>query len=464
LLLQGKTDFFNQKGDGMKSISFIMQFFFLAFVDYVKSAVSNSRGLIGVNSPNALPTASQKIAFDTELRIKSVNPSIYTDINSRGRYDPESRKMAPGIVINIDKVTEMTGAKSGTITMLMPFDDPGVFGRNQIVGNEEQYRTKTAKVYRNNWAKPSTVPNDGVDLLDQEYLDLVGKNMDLHAVWGGEEVDLEFHQALVEQHGETLYYSDTQATCVPHLNPNIFIAGLGYNGSHPVYSTTPATYTQRVANAVWAAGNNSFDPLAKMTWSMATINNLKNFCIARGILPLPIPGVPGGMGWVVSISEQDHSYMTDPFWNAKNPGAMFMQRSQTAKDVITWTGEVGYIGPFVFVVDLRLATMLFTGSSEGSFGITTGYMWHGNRDLRNRDNTHVRNCCIVHGMGALYRWEPIKPHYANIKEDYEMYKGICSKGVRGVGQLVFDQASPTAGTHEQYASAICLTANPEYTY
>jgi hypothetical protein len=221
---------------------------------------------------------------------------------------------------------------------------------------------------------------------------------------------------------------------------------------------------QRVAAKVWESGNDSFDPIAAQTWSMATINNLKNFCIAKDIAPLPIPGVPGGMGWVVSISEQDHAYMTDPFWNSKNPGAMFMQRSSMAKDVITWTGEVGFIGPFVFVVDLRLATILFTGSSEGAFGATTGYMWHGNTDSRNKTNTHTRNACVVHGLGAFYRWEPIKSHFANIKEDYEQYKGICSKGVRGVGQLVFDQATPGSGTHEQHSSALCLTAMPEYVY
>jgi hypothetical protein len=446
----------------VKLISFMMHFIFAALASGVK-LVSNNKGLIGVTSPSALPTASQKVAYNSELRIKSVRPSIYTDINSRGNYIKESKKLTPGIVINLDKVSEMTGAKSGVITMLMPYGDPGVFGRNQIVGNEEESHTKTANVYRNNWAKPTTVPNDGVDLLDQEYLDLVGKNSDMHAVWGGEEIDLEFHQAALEQHSEPLYYSDTQATCVPHLNPNIFIAGLGYNGDHPVYSTNAATYAQRVAAAIYASGNNSFTPVASQTWSMATINNLKNFCIARGITPLPIPGVPGNMGWVVSISEQDHAYMTDPFWNAKNPGAMFMQRSAIAKDVITWTGEVGYIGPFVFVVDLRLATILPTGSSE-PFGITTGYMWHGNTDNRNKDNPHTRNACVVHGMGAFYRWEPIKPHFANIKEDYDTYKGICSKGVRGIGQLVFDQATPAAGSHEQYSSALCLTAMPEYTY
>lgn len=448
----------------MKSISFIMQYLIFALIGSVKSMISNQSGLIGVVAPTPLPAASRKIGFDTGLQVKSVRPSIYTDINVRGRYNPETKTMTSGIVISVDKISEMKGATSGVLTMMLPHRAAGTYGRTQITGTEEQTNTKTAQVHFNNWAHASTVANDGRDLLMQEYLDLIGKEEGQHQVWGGDEIDLNFHQALVEQFGESLYYTDTQSSCIPNLNPNIFIAGLGYNGAHPVYSTDPATYTQRVMNAIWASGGNSFDPIAAQTWSMATINNLRNFCIARGILPLPIPGIPGGKGWVVTISEQDRAYMTDPFWNGKNPGAIFKQRNFNGKDVIEWRDEIGYIGPFLFVEDQRLATILPTGSSVGAFGCTTGYMWHGDTDMRNKDNQHYRNCCGVHGMGTFYKWEPIKAHYANVKEDYEQWKGICSKGVRGIGQLIFDQATPGAGTHEQFSSALCLTANPDYTY
>ena len=448
----------------MKSISFLLHYIFMSLVSYVKDAVNNSRGLIGVTAPTPLPIPSRKIAYDTNLRIKGVRPSIYTDINVRGKYDAETKKMTSGIVISIDGIKEMKGATSGVMTLALPHIQRGRHGRQIITGSEERTRTKHADVHFNNWAHASAVTNDGRDFVMQEYLDLVGKEQGMHETWQGDQLDLEFHQAAVEQFCENLRYSDTQAACTPNLNPNIFIAGLPYDGNHPVYSTNPATYTQRVATAVWNSGGGSFNPLASQTWSIATIMNLRSFCIKRGILPLPIPGLPGGKGWVVSISEEDHAFLVDPFWNNRNPGAIFRVRNFNGKDIVEWRDEIGYIGPFLFVEDQRLATLLFTGTSEGAFGIQTGYMWHGDTDLRNKDNPHYRNACVVHGNGAFYRWEPIKAHYAYTKEDYEMWKGVCSKGVRGVGQIIHNQATPAAGTHEQFTSALCLTARPSYSY
>ena len=431
---------------------------------FVKKLVNDNRGLIGVTANAPLPTPSRKVGYDTMLRIKGVRPSIYTDINVQGRYDAETKKMSNGIVISIDSVKEMKGATSGVITLALPHRQGGTYGRNVITGGEETTRTKHAEVHFNNWAHASSVTNDGRDFVMQEYLDLVGKEQGMHETWQGDELDLNIHQALVEQFGESLRYSDTQAACTPNLNPNIFIAGQPYDSGHPVYSTNAATYTQRVATAVWNSGNQSFSPIASQTWSIATIMNLRSFCIARGILPLPIPGIPGGKGWVVSISEEDRAFLVDPFWNQRNPGAIFNQRNFNGKDIVQWRDEIGYIGPFLFVEDQRLATLLFTGSSEGSFGIQTGYMWHGDTDRRNKDERNYRNCCVVHGNQSIYKWEPIKAHYAYTKEDYEMWKGVCSKGVRGIGQIIYNQATPASGTHEQFTSALCLTARPSYAY
>src|SRR4030042_551063 len=157
----------------MRSLSFIMQYVFVALMACVK-AMTNEDGLIGVTAPTPLATESRKIGYDTNLRIKGVKPSIYTDINVRGRYDPETKKMSSGIIIDIGGVKEMNGATSGTITLLLPHRDPGVYGRDQITGTEEQSRTKTANVHFNNWAHASSVTNDGRDFVMQDYLDLEG--------------------------------------------------------------------------------------------------------------------------------------------------------------------------------------------------------------------------------------------------------------------------------------------------
>ena len=114
----------------------------------------------------------------------------------------------------------------------------------------------------------------------------------------------------------------------------------------------------------------------------------------------------------------------------------------------------------LIVVDNRAATVTPSGTSEGSYGMSSGYMWHGDTDRRNRDNPHTRDVAVLHGMGAVWKWYPKKIKFHNEMKDYEMVKGICSSCVRGIGSLIYDQQVPIAGSHEQFSSMAILCGMP----
>jgi hypothetical protein len=430
------------------------------FLSFVKSlrVLGNEIGAIGVTPPAALPAQSQKLGFDSELQMKSLLKSIYVDLE--GHYNAETKTMKPGIYMKISDAA-LSNSHTATITMALHLIQPGVMGNQVAITREELIRTRAATIYRNNCRKVVANPEYGVRRLDQDYLNLRKQNVDNLGAWNKDEEDLEIHQALLETFGETLYWGDTAGFCIPNWNANMFIAGLALNGGHPVYSTNPVTYTNRIVQAILTSGGGSFNPIPNQTLNQPNLSNLSNFALARRIARLPIPGAPNGKGFVLSISEIQAVYLGDPAWSARNLGALYIAYNNLNEKVQNWTGAIGMYKDMLIVVDDRAATVLPAGTSE-PYSLTSGYMWHGDTDRRNRTNPFVRDVCVLHGNGAVWKWYPEKIHFIEQLDDYGAIKGIGTACVRGTGSLIYDQQIPVAGSHQQFSSAVCLCAMPDW--
>lgn len=413
---------------------------------------------IGVNTPTALPAQSQKLGFDSELRMKSLLKSIYTDL--QGHYNAETKKMSNGIYMQISDAA-LSDSHTATITMKLHLRAAGVMGNAVAIGNEELPTTKAGTIYRNNCRKVVATPGYGVRKLDADYLGLYKQHVDDLGTWNRDEEDLEIHQALLEQFGETLLWGDTAGACVPNWNHNIFIAGLALNGGHPVYSTNVATYTARIVAAMVASGGGSLNPIPTQTMNQPNLSNLSNMAIARRIARLSIPGLPNNKGYILTISELQAMYLGDPVWSARNLGALYTQFNDLSEKVQGWTGAIGAYKDMLIVVDDRAATVLPTGSSA-PYSLASGYMWHGDTDLRQRTNNHARDVAVLHGLGAVWKWYPEKIHFIEQLDDYGAIKGVGTGCVRGIGSLSYDQQTPAAGSHEQYSSIVAFFTMPDY--
>lgn len=423
--------------------------------------VCNQIGGVGVSASYALPAQSQKAGYDSELRMKSLLASIYTDL--KGLYNTEKKTMSPGIYMEIQEAA-LKDAHTGTITMLYNLNQPGVMGNAGAIGTEELPRTKAATVYRNNCRKTTVNPEYGVRKLDTDYLKLRQANIDNLATWNKEEEDLEIHQALVETFGETLRYGDTAGVCVPNWNAHIFVAGLAttaQEAAQPVYSTNSAVYSNRIVTACLASGGGSLNPIVNQTWNQPNLSRLSNYAMQCRISRLPIPGVVGGQGYILTVSQYGSQFLGDPVWSARNLGSLYIAKTSLPEKVQNWTGVIGAYKDMLIVQDVRLATILPSGTSE-PYGLTAGYMWHGDTDRRHYDHATVRECNILHGMGAVWKWYPEKIKFIEQLDDYGALKGIGTECVRGIGSLVFDQQTPAAGTQDQFSSIMALTTVPQY--
>jgi hypothetical protein len=414
---------------------------------------------IGVNSPVILPRNSQKLGFDKELRMKSLLESIYTD--QKGIYSAEKKSIPNAIYMEIDGAA-LSQTKEATITMLLPLRTTGTFGNGVAIGSEELPTTKTAKIYHNNCRKVVAEPGYGERQIEADYLKLYPQHIKGLGVWNKDQEDLEIHQGLLETYGETLRHDDTAATCAPNWNANMFIGGLGLNGGHPVYSSNVATYTNRIVAAILASGGGSLTPIVGQTINQSNLSNLSNFALARRITQLDIPGLPGGKGWVLSISELQATYLGDPAWTTRNMGEIYVRQSALNEKLMTWRGAIGAWKNILIVIDDRAATVLPAGSNA-PYSLTAGYVWHGDTDLRNRDNPFVRDVATLHGRGAVWKWTPQKQHLIDQLDDYGAIKGVGTADVHGIGgSLIFDQQVPGVATHEQFSSVEVLFGLPDY--
>ena len=434
---------------------------FRFFIYRLIGMLFNEVGGVGVSAPYALPAQSQKAGFDSELRMKSLLKSIYTDL--QGLYNTETKKMSPGIYMQIQDAA-LKDAHTGTITMLYKLRNPGVMGNAGAIGSEELPRTKAATVYRNNCRKVTVNPEYGVRKLDTDYLNLRKKNVDNLGDWNKEEEDLEIHQGLLETFGETLRWGDTAALCVPNWNAHIFVAGLAttaQEAAQPVYSTNAAVYSNRIVNSFLASGNGSLNPIVNQTWNQPNLSRLSNYAMQCRISTLPIPGVVGNRGYVLTVSQYGSMFLGDPVWSARNLGSLYIAKAALPEKVQSWNGVIAAYKDMLIVQDVRLATVLPTGTSE-PYGLTAGYMWHGDTDLRNLDQATVREANVLHGMGAIWKWYPEKIHFIEQLDDYGAIKGIGTACVRGIGSLVFDQQVPVAGSQDQFSSMVAFTTVPQY--
>jgi hypothetical protein len=413
---------------------------------------------IGVLAPNGLDTNSQIKGYDKKLRMKSMLDDIYNDMS--GLYNTEKKTVPNAIYMEVQKAS-MEGTVSATVTMKKPLSASGVYGNSVAIGNEERPITKSMTIYRNNCRKVVTTPGYGVRKLDAEAYKLYEQHIDDLSTWNKEQEGLEIRQAFVQRWGETLIYGDTAATCSRNYNPNIFVCGLPLRSASPTYSSNSATYTTNIVNKITDAGGGSILPTVGQTLNQPNLSNISNFAMARRITPLRIEGLPGGRGYVLTISELQAVYLGDPAWSARNLGDMWIKSAALPERTQKYTGVLGAYKDLLIVVDPRQPTLNPTGSSS-PFGLSAGYVWPGDIDLRYRDERDACDTAFLHGQASLVKWVAEKLHHITQTDDYGAVVGHGTACVRGIQDPLYDQQTPNMGSWEKFNNVLVLCRLPDY--
>jgi len=404
--------------------------------------------------------------YSTELRRKAILKSIYTNLRGETMLFKGQQMAIPNAIYTKIKATDTAGANNVRITMKDTLQGNILRGRTVALGTEVAPAIKTGTIYRNNYRfVVQDEPGYGEDKLDAAPYRLYEEHVKDLSPHAAAEEDLEIHMALLETYGWNLMAGSTATVCPAEWNRNMYVLGAPLQ---PLFHPNYATYTNRIVSAMNNAsgGNGGFAQSASQMLTGNSLDNILRWALRRRMKPLTINGKHA---FVLTISPIGAQRFSDPNF-ADSMASRWTNAGQIANEKIqSWYGLLGVwnsaIGACIYVVvDERHATVLPSGSSE-PFGLTPGYVWPIDSDLRNLDNTTLRDVYVLHGMGALINWEAEALHLIQDDYDYNIRNGKGYAGVRGIQCLQFDSnpASTDGSGREYWGSAIIIAGREEGT-
>jgi len=367
---------------------------------------------------------SRVVSYDTRLQARANVADIYTF--KTGIYNRKNKSWPEDAI----KMTVQDQLKSeGVITLLENLRDPGVYGQIPATGTEEDARTKDYRVFQANYRKVINKPGYGLRQLEADNYDLYGEHEQNLGLWNKEEHGYAIRRCLLERYSPNLLTGDTAAVCTPWWNPNMFIPTQGIN-NQPVFSQNRATHTNNIVQALIDTGG--LGQFAQRTLTAPVFEDLSNWALTpRRLVPLKIPYLPTGMGFVLTVSEIQAAYLSNPTFVNNNLGSMWIAQNRLANSPMqNWPGIIGCYNNIVVVVDPRAAEVL-PGGSAAPFTMRAGYMLWDSRDDRFRGQPFVKDVATLHGAAAFCEVEGQKLHYIADDRDYKLHLGLGTAGVRG---------------------------------
>lgn len=411
-------------------------------------------GPIGVINPTRVEANLRVTGYDKKIQMKEIAHDIYTPLT--GLYNTEKK------TIPLDKIIAKVDSKFNTANNVrLPLKEHlsqgGTYGETNLVGREENMSTKSAIIYRDNFRHAVTNHGYGSRKLDHDWYGLIEQHINDLGPYAQAQLGLEVRQAILERFGETLVQGDTAA--VRNWNRHIYVAGLGINSAVPAYNANTATYTTNILARIAASGGGSTKvPHVNQTLTIPNLSNASNWCFEERIKPLKLP-VPGGEGYVLTVSERQATYMGDDKWTNRNLGSTYITLNKLSEKVQNWRGVLGFFKNFLIVVDKRQPVIDITGTSY-PFGLSAQYVWPTDQDERNRSQDTVIDTAFILGNGALINYYPEPIHNVKQLDDYGKIVGTGLALVRGVQQPFYLDANDA--NPDQFTSGVIFCRLPDY--
>lgn len=422
---------------------------------------------MALNQYNALPAPSQIRKYSLDLQRQAISKDIYVNLRADAVvYQHEEQMSIPNGIYQKISGGVMSGSNSVRVTFKETVNANILRGRAVAVGTEVAPATLTGDLFRNNYRfVVQAPPGYGEDRLDAEPYKLYETHVKDLSPHAAAEEGLEIRMAYLETYGWNLMAGSTVNLCPAQWNRHFYVAGVPTLAQQPAFHPTYATYTNRIVGAMNLASGltGTFPQTAAQMLSGLVMDQLARFAWQRRVLPLVING---HQAFVLSISDLQAIRFSNPNF-VDTLGNRWVAMNNLDEKTQNWYGILGRwasaAGPHIYVVvDDRLPSLIPTGTAE-PFGLTPGYMWPTDLDLRNLDNPLARDASILHGKGGVVNFEQEKMHMISDDYDYNIRNGAGYAGVRGIQQLQFDTtpADPTGAGRIQMGSAIVVLGRSE---
>jgi len=397
-----------------------------------------------------LPAASRVQGYAKRLRFRAKLKDIY--VNVQGLYNKTEQALPNAIYAQVEG-TENVGNRQITVTFKRPLAGSVVTGNDRLLGNEVEPDTIAGTIYRNNYKFAVRTETYNTRALDQKPYGLFDAHIKELGDHARQQEGYEIREALLRRYPSDMIAGDLSGVITQHWNPHFFVQG-ATTTNQPAYDSTASDFVNNIVTSIVSVGGSLTQTQAGAA-TFRMLNKIALRALDKKLKPLQIGGEDA---YILTISPLNASIYTDPNLTASH-GAVWTSIAQLSEKIQNWYGVIGKfmtsIGVCIYVtVDPKLSTLLPAGTNP--YTLTPGYVVAGDVDNRNYSNANTRDAGILHGKGALVKWEPEKMHMVKHEDDYGRILGTGYAGVRGIQMLTYDQTSPTDTSIEYYGSMVCI--------
>lgn len=381
-----------------------------------------------------LAANSRVVAYDTELQMRANIFDIYT--MKKGLYNRENQSFPVDSVFV--KVKDQTSSES-VITLKENLQTQGVVGEQQARGTEEPPRTLDMRTYQDNLRKVIPLPGYGIRKLEADKYKLFDRHKNGMGLWNEEQRGYDIRHCHLEKYDQNMSRANSNvfAALTPEWNPNIFIPGLGLYNQPTYVQNNRAQHTANIVQGLLATGG--LGQLTARTLTAPVLEDISNWALINRLKPLKIPGLPTGMGFILTISELQAAIVSNPTVAANNLGSLYIAKAALPDTVQKWRGVVGAYNNLLMVVDPRQPTLLPSGTAA-PFAMQAGYMEWDSADQRNRTSANIKDTAYLLGAGNFVEVEGERLHWISDSQDYDFRKGVGTACVRGYNLPIFTDA------------------------
>lgn len=393
--------------------------------------------------------------LNRKLQMESTLDSVFEDVGTDVVFTGKKMALPDACVMRVSG-GKPEGARSQIMPMIHPLVGQAVVGTDGVQeGKERQTTMSYMKIYYNEYSYGVMYEHWGKNYNELQALGYYNELQPAMSKWYKEDLDRQYHEALLEGCGYTLEATGTSLT--QNYNKNIYIPNTEW-GDQPTFSTTAATYRTNINAALQAAASGSYGVHANIDLDYFGALELYASQIKR-ITPVTIGGKPS---YVMLLPSSQ--YLVLKRLSDGKLGDFWAKTYNQSSEEMNLPGYIGRIGSIVVIEDMRYPTITCTNSYADN-SHTVEYVNPGNQDARNKtvyDEASNASWDVgtLMGAGAIIDWTVTPQHFETAADGYKKKSGKAVFCERGIQTAYWDTDTAGNNNKKNFSSITLLFSAP----
>lgn len=393
--------------------------------------------------------------LNRKLQMESTLDSVFEDVGTDVVFTGKKMALPDACVLRISG-GKPEGARTQIMPMIHPLVGQAESGTESVQeGKERQTTMSYMKIYYNEYSYGVMYEHWGKNYNELQALGYYNELLPAMSKWYKEDLDRQYHEALLEGCGYTLEATGTQLA--QNYNKNIYIPNTEW-GDQPTFNTDAATYSASIDTALDAAASGAYGVHANIDLDYFGALELYASQIKR-ITPVTIGGKPS---YVMLLPSSQ--YLVLKRLSDGKLGDFWAKTYNQSSEEMNLPGYIGRIGSIVVIEDMRYPTIsCIDGYATTSH--TIEYVNPGNQDARNktvydRASNAAWDVGTLMGAGAIIDWTVTPQHFETAADGYKKKSGKAVFCERGIQTAYWDTDTANNNNKKNFSSITLLFSAP----